>query len=86
MDDNSCLDGSCKLRIGPLVGQHTNGGCRCLQDLQAKDRIRVSRKLHELKSRLAAWEEWGKRVEEAWLKEALEVEGCGLVHSMPEVK
>lgn len=38
------------LRIGPDPGQHTNGGCKCLQDLPTKRRIEVVRKLGSLQA------------------------------------
>ena len=47
MSKQGCLDGSCKLRIDPLVGQHTNGGCKCLQGLPTKKRLEVEKKLHQ---------------------------------------
>ncbi len=54
MDSNytqlGCSDGYCKLRIGPDPGMHTNGGCRCLQNLPTKKRLEVERKLHHLQA------------------------------------
>lgn len=45
MKAQNCSDGNCRLRIGPAVGQHTNGGCRCLRDLPVPLRIAIQRKL-----------------------------------------
>lgn len=36
-----CSDGNCILKPGPVIGQHTNGGCRCLKDLPTKKRMEV---------------------------------------------
>jgi hypothetical protein len=50
MSEQGCSDGNCKLRIEPLVGQHTNGGCRCLQDVPNPLRRQIERKLWMLKA------------------------------------
>ena len=50
-----CSDGGCCLRIG-TVGQHTNGGCRCLRDVPTELRGKIMRKFAHERQRLAAAE------------------------------
>lgn len=45
MNDQGCQDGNCILRIGPMVGQHTNAGCQCLSRLPVSLRQAIERKI-----------------------------------------
>jgi len=56
-----CSDGNCKLRLEPVTGQHTNGGCKCLEGLPTDKRIEVERliqRLRELKSQRESLVGW----------------------------
>lgn len=72
MSNQGCLDANCKLRIGPRPKQHTNGGCKCLQDVPTKKRLEIERKLQRQRRLLKALHEW-------FLDQAPEkYKGCGL--------
>ena len=64
--EQGCSDGNCLLRIGPVIGQHTNGGCRCLSGVPEHKRLEICFKIH------SQWEEIRR------LKHKLECLECGL--------
>ena len=48
MAEYGCSDGSCRLRLTPATGQHTNAGCSCMRDIPMPLRLAVIRKLQHL--------------------------------------
>jgi hypothetical protein len=52
MSEQGCSDGNCCLRIEPVRGQHTNGGCRCLRDVPTQLRIAIQRKLQSQRNEI----------------------------------
>lgn len=46
-----CSDGNCLLRLERLK-VHTNGGCRCLQDIPKPLQIAIKRKIWQLKKEI----------------------------------
>lgn len=55
---NDCTNAYCLLRIGRPPKQHTNGPCKCLQDVPTELRIRITRKLSQDRQELGRWSEW----------------------------
>jgi len=51
-----CSNGYCILRYNYKIGQHTNGGCRCLRDLPTPQRIQANRKIRWQAERIAELE------------------------------
>lgn len=47
-----CTNGHCWLRIKPLIGQHTNGGCNCLRDVPVTLRLAIERKIQSQRKRI----------------------------------
>lgn len=73
MTDQGCSDGNCRLRLTPVVGMHTNAGCRCLRDVPTQLKIAIVRKLvtqHDEIARLKAivdnLEQWRSRAIQFW--------------------
>ena len=66
MSEQGCSDGNCKLRLTPVTGQHTNGGCQCLRDLPTQLRIQVERKLWSLKTEIKRLQEHEATVKRAF--------------------
>lgn len=52
MTDQGCRSGFCWLRLEPITGQHTNGGCNCLRELPVKLRLAVEAKIMRLEREL----------------------------------